>query len=566
MSNISKHTLKCKTSLRLIGLPAALSLAALAYGCADAFKERSYETMSVPAERFEQIDALDLASMSAEAPADDVAGAADADAAPAEMNLSIEQCRAAALQNNLGLKVQLFTPSMAEQGVNEQIAAFEPLAFSQFGFSKTDTPTSVTLDASQEEAAGGDLGVEIPLPTGGTITLDQSFWRTETNNVYSTLNPAYTTDIYLSISQPLLRGSGVRANTHGIRIARYDAQIAQARTKLEVIRVLAAADVAYWRLYAARRELEVRKQEHDLAVAQRQRAERRVAAGKIAQIEILRAEAGVAERLEDIILAENLLRDRQRELKRIINRPDLELQGSTVTIPTTEPNPLHYVLQIDSLLAYALAQRMELLEMQLEIAKDISTVHFERNNALPYLALDYTYNINGLGDSDSDSYDLLLENRFVDHQVGVSLQVPLGNLAARSRLRRAVLQRRQNLATRQQRELVIKQEVLNAVDQLEANWQRILAGRTRTVLAHRTLEAEQRQFEQGLQTSTEVLDAQTRFADAQSAEIRALVEYQIAQVDLAFATGTLVQAARVQWEPSGENIDAEKSPPGRRSQ
>ena len=46
-----------------------------------------------------------------------------------------------------------------------------------------------------------------------------------------------------------------------------------------------------------------------------------------------------------------------------------------------------------------------------------------------------------------------------------------------------------------------------------------------------------------------MLQAQTNFADAQSAEILALAEYQIALVDLAYATGTLLGAAKVQWEP-----------------
>ena len=42
---------------------------------------------------------------------------------------------------------------------------------------------------------------------------------------------------------------------------------------------------------------------------------------------------------------------------------------------------------------------------------------------------------------------------------------------------------------------------------------------------------------------------QAKFADAQSVEIRALAEYQISQVDLAYATGILLGAAKVRWEP-----------------
>ncbi len=102
---------------------------------------------------------------------------------------------------------------------------------------------------------------------------------------------------------------------------------------------------------------------------------------------------------------------------------------------------------------------------------------------------------------------------------------------------------------------LIEFEVLNTVDRLEANWQRILAGRQNTILAARLFEAEKRQFELGLRTSTDVLDTQTKFAEAQSSEILSLTEYEIAKVDLAFATGTLLGAARIHWKPIKPTTD-----------
>ena len=57
----------------------------------------------------------------------------------------------------------------------------------------------------------------------------------------------------------------------------------------------------------------------------------------------------------------------------------------------------------------------------------------------------------------------------------------------------------------------------------------------------------ERQFEVGLRTSTEVLDAQSRLADAQSREVRALADYQISLVDIAFATGTLLGQSQVEF-------------------
>jgi outer membrane protein len=519
-------------------------------GCENPFDEKRFETISVPPEKLQQIDKFDLQAMSQTQTTPDANDLSLPEETAAQINLAIEECRALALENNLSLKVQLFSPQIAQENVEVAEADFEPLLLSNLSFIKTDSPTSLALDSSQQEYIFGDVGLQIPLRTGGSVSLDMPYSRTETDNIFVLpgFDVSYTSDTSISINQPLLRGGGIRTNTHAIRVARYDAQIVQARTKLEVIRVLAAVDIAYWRLYATRRELVVRKQEYDLALAQRERSQRMVQAGEIAEIEVIRAEEAVAQRLEAIILAENQVRDRERELKLILNHPEYPMEGPTILIPTTEPNPRHYSLDKISLLKYALDNRMELLELELQIAQDSSTIDFARNGTLPLLAVNYTYNINGLGDSASDSFDLMLRNRFVDHRLGLVLQVPLGNAAAKSRLRQALLQWHQRLAGREQREALIKQEVLNARDQLQANWQRVLASRKSTVLSARTLQAEQRHFELGLQTSTELLDAQTRFADAQSAENRALGEYQIAQVDLAFATGSLLSATRVHWQ------------------
>jgi outer membrane protein TolC len=104
---------------------------------------------------------------------------------------------------------------------------------------------------------------------------------------------------------------------------------------------------------------------------------------------------------------------------------------------------------------------------------------------LPIINLNYTYNINGTGESRNDSYDLLFDNDFADHRLGVQLNIPLGNERAKSNLRQAYYQRRQILASKEGRTALIEVEVLNALDQLETNWQRILATRQSTLLEAR---------------------------------------------------------------------------------
>jgi outer membrane protein TolC len=466
------------------------------------------------------------------------------------VELSIERARELAMENNLDLKVELLNPTIAKESVNAEGARFEALFTTDARYGLTDTPTASELVGSQTKDFSLAPGITLPLRTGGTIQLQVPMDRFETNNQFSTLNPAYTSDVQATFTQPLLRGGGAYYNEQPIRVAKYNYLQSQANTKLEVIRVLTDVDRIYWRLYAARQELRVRKQEYDLAVAQYERAQRQVEAGAVASVDVTRAESGVADRREAIIIAENTVRDRERDLKRILNDPDLPMESDIVIVPTTEPKTLYYKLHPIDLMNRAMNDRMELLDQELQIAIETSNVTVAKNDLLPLVSLEYTYGINGLGGDFSESFTLVRDRNFQDHSLGIRLEVPIGNEAARSRLRRALAVRLQALATKEQRAIQIRQDLAGAIDQLNTNWFRILAAKKRTELAARVVELEIRQFNQGLQTSTDVIDAQTRLASAASAEISAVTDYQISQVDIAFATGTVLGASRVIWEPT----------------
>ncbi len=431
--------------------------------------------------------------------------------------------------------------------MSEEEARFEAVFQSSVAYAESDTPVSAAA-GTQSHLLEGKSGVSMPLRTGGTLDFNLADVRTHSFADGTSLDPAYTSSASASFSQPLLRNAGRRVNTHAIRLAVYGEQLAQTSTRLEIIRVLAAVDRVYWRLYASRCVLKVRRQDYDLAQRQLDTARRLVDAGERSPVEVLRAESALASRLEGIITAEVTVRDRQRELKQAINRPDVPQDSATIIVPGTEPDPAHYQFDMAGLKAQASRNRMELLDLELQLAQSDSTVEYLRNQLLPLVMLDYTYNVNGLGDSRRESYDLLDSRRFADHRAGISLLVPLGNGAAESRLRQALLSRQQKLRTKAEREALIEQEVLMSCDNLEAAWQRILANRQSVLLAQRLLDAERRQYELGINTSNDVLIAQAKLADAQSAEIQALAEHQIALVDTAYATGTILGAAKLRWQ------------------
>ncbi len=517
-------------------------------GCEEFANEKSFQTVTVKQQRIRKIETLDLDSF--KAPEQKVEIKTETEPEDT-FEMTIEQCRAITLENNLDLKIQLINPTIASEGVNQEEAKFEALFYSNLTYNKTDRPaaSATTIEASTADSSRVNLGVQMPLRTGGSVTFDIADNRSKSNFGSSTFNPSYTTDLRVSISQPLLRNAGKRAATYLIRAAQYNRQQVNAQTKLEVITAIAVADELYWQLYASRKELQVLKQQHDLAKALYEQAQRFVDVGEKPLIDAIRTEAGVARQLAAIIAAENTVRDNERRLKLIMNKPDLAIDTPTIVVTATEPDPVHYELDKKLLITKAIDNRMELLQAELEIAKALSNIDFMRNQTLPLVTASYSYVVHGLGNTQADSYKLLDDRDFEDHYMGLRLEIPLGNASAKSKLRQAIYNRRQQLATKENQELLIMKEVLAAIDLVETNWQQILSNRQSAILEGRLYSAELRQFQIGLNTSTDVLQAQTNFANAQSAEIQALANYQISLVELAKATGTLLGAAKVQWEP-----------------
>jgi outer membrane protein TolC len=529
------------------------SLAIAVAGCRQGLFDDDTSTWRVAPDRLQRIASTDVVGLSRTPPVspEDATAAALAKADPSpvwpqQTELTLAEVREATIRHNLELRTQLIDPEIAQRTIDAERAKFESTLFASYTRNGSNQFTDSPFAETDSDAMRA--GVNVPLATGGVVDVFGDLNRNDTDFDVDGAGE-WSTGLGFSISQPLLRNAGTNANTASIRIAEYNGQIASARTKLEVTRVLATADRAYWDLYAAFRELEVRKQQYTLAIAQRDRARRLVEQEQAPRIEVTRAESGVGQTLEQIIVADANLRDRVRSLKRLMNRPDLPVESSTLLVPKTEPNPLGLELDTAQLADDAVGNRMELLELELQLAQDATNIALARNQALPLFAVEYSYQPLGSGGSAGRAIRNIGDWESDPYTIGVRGEIPLGNEAAKNRLARAILERVQRLASKDDRRQAIRTEVYDAVDRLQTAWQRILAARLETVLAARTFEAEQRQFDVGVRTSQDVLDASTRLADAQSREVSALAQWQIALVDIAFATGTLPGAAGVVWTP-----------------
>jgi outer membrane protein len=473
--------------------------------------------------------------------------------------LTISDIRAIALKNNLSLQVARMNPEIAAQSVREEAAKFDRILFAYAKYSSKDTPeisgdnvqftsnnnlnkesVKITTLEQEKRELSLEAGVLVPLRTGGTIEISSPFNNVDSRGLVDD-SDEYRSALRFSFSQPLLRNAGRTVNEASINIAGVNQSIEKLKARLQTIRIVAMIDKAYWELYQEWAILDVRRHQYEYANQNLDMVKLRVKEGLNARIEINRAEIGVAERLDEFVVADTNIKLAQRQLQFYLNDIDNKPIEEDRIIPITLPNLLKFEFDREQLFNDALENRIDLLEQELKLSADLIKIDYLENQTLPLFTLDYQYGaLSNTQNSINRSYGSVLDGDYRDWSIGVKFEMPFTNEARKARLDRAVQERMQRLTTKQLQTLSVKREIHDALDKVEQNWKRILLARQQVLIAGINYEAELKQFNEGLRTMTEVLETLSKLGEAQIKEIKAIVNYQISLVDTAYATGTLL--------------------------
>ncbi len=473
--------------------------------------------------------------------------------------MHLADVRALALKNNLSIQVATFNPQIASETLREESAKFDRVFFASARYGKqnkpdtsgdnvrfsTDNPTlnkqNVKLTTLEQEkrALSFEAGIKIPLRSGGSVAISSPFNRVESKGFVD--SDEYRSALRFSISQPLLRNAGRSVNEASIQIANVDYSLNKLKARLQSIRVIAMVDKAYWDLYEKWAVLDVQRHQHAYADQNLQMVKRRVKEGLTARVEINRAEIGVAERLDNLVVADTDVKLAQRQLQFYLNAIDDQAIEENRIIPITQPELVKYTFDRNKMFESALASRIDLLEQELKLSADLIKIDYLENQTLPLFTIDYQYG--ALSDTESRfsrSYSSVFNGDYRDWSVGLKFEMPITNEARKAKLDRAIKQRMQRLTTKQLQTLTVKREIHDSLDKVEQNWKRILLARQQVLIAGMNYEAELKQFNEGLRTMTEVLETLSKLGIAQTKEIKAIVYYQVSLVDAAYATGTLL--------------------------
>ncbi|HEX7126106.1 MAG TPA: TolC family protein, partial [Thermodesulfobacteriota bacterium] len=411
------------------------------------------------------------------------------------VGVSLREAIGLTFANNLDLQIEAITPEIRAAEIGEQQGAFDPILGAQAQYSRDRSPTGSIAAGNDTRIAAGQVTVSQRLPLGTTYELSYNTDRLKNNSIFETLNPSYSAEVLLQVTQPLLRNFGVDVNRAGIIIAQRNREAAQATFRGAVQNALFATVQTYWNLVQAQDALEVARESLRLAQQLLQQNRVQVQVGTMAPIEVTQAEAGVASREEGVIVAEANLRDAEDRLKRQILLDPANAFDYTI-VPTDRPEFIPVEIQLAPNLEAALRFRPELEAARIAVRAQEANLRLARNQVLPELNVVGSLGLNGLDDDWPGANSDVVSEADNQYQwsAGLVFTYPLGNRVARSRLTSAELALRQAQIQVRTLELQVTEEVRSAVRAVNANAQRVEATREATRLAREQLVAEQRRL------------------------------------------------------------------------
>jgi outer membrane protein TolC len=343
--------------------------------------------------------------------------------------------------------------------------------------------------------------------------------------------------------QPLLRNLGRAANRWRILVAQNGVVAGESRYRQQVLETLGAAEKAYWDLHFSLMDLRTARAALQLAKDFLEQNRIKVRVGTLAPIEITQAEAGVADREEAVILAENNVLVAEDALRQIMNVPRDAPLWSRRLLPADMPPLQEVVPAMEAAVAAAAVHRPDLEQARLEVRNREAEMVYRRNQRRWGLDLEGIYGNSGFDPlSFGDAFEDLRERNQEDWTLRLTLGVPIGNREAKALYRETEALRQQARLELERLEQAARVEVRNAVRTVETNLKRVRAAQVNVRLQREKLAAEQKKFENGMSTSFQVLQFQTDLTSAESRENRAVVDYNKSLVDLERAKGTLLEA------------------------
>ncbi len=552
-----------------------------------------------------------VASLPAPARAQSGAAPAPDPAAPGatlqgNLPLSLDEAIALGLKNNLDVEIARFGPLSSWEDVRAALGVYDPQLFSEFGYESRETPVASSLQASsilaEREVAGqGGLRGKVPA-LNATYQLAYVGSSLETNSSISELSPEYRASVVGSVVIPLLKNLIWDEDWSRVKQSRIVHGISNEEFRRQVMDTVFRIETSYWNLVAAEDARRVAEKSVETARALERQTRTQYEVGVVSRVEVVEAEAGVADREVNLIRVVNAERLAQDVLLDAVLGRGLR-PGSALEVEPTDRGGdyILYDIDVEEAARKADENRPEIAAARQEIERRTIESKYRNNQKLPQFDLVGSYALNGLSGKENDErVDFGSGTRFTIDAVNAGIvtpinaglaplgvpplaplpsppppgpilvdrryeatdddffhggarswlaqgvfSIPIPNRTARALASKADIELRKSFSQLARLEQGIILEVRRAARDLESAQEGIEAAERARVAAEEQLRAERIRLEQGESTPFAVLQREEDLVQAEAAKINAIRVYRNSIADLDRQQGTSLQSRNI---------------------
>jgi outer membrane protein TolC len=453
-------------------------------------------------------------------------------------------------------------------GVGTAVPSYDPAIIASVGAEHQATPLAnqriYGVPLLQLNTGQADFGFAQAFATGSSVSFEFNNNRQTTNSPFFNLSPALGSMYRFSFQQQLLSGFGFGPNLRYLRIAKNNKKISDIAFKDQVMATVTQIENIYWDLVNAYEQSQVNEQSLAFAQQSLENAKKQLQLESIPAMDVMRAEAEVSRRDQDLTVARTSLQLQELLMKNALTKslddPVLESVSvvPTDTLQSAQIVPLNEAVQ--DLIQQALRDRPELAESDVDLVNRQISRKAARNALLPSLSLvafyggsglagplNPVYNVPGVPNTSTVPTDFsgALANAFnntaPDYYVGFNLNIPIRNRVAKADQYRSELEYRQAQLRREELRKQIRIEVRNAEYALEQTAARVEAARKARDLAQRTFEITQKEQTLGAGSTYQTMTSQRDLALSKLDLVTAMTVYQKAKVEVDRATGATLE-------------------------
>ena len=459
------------------------------------------------------------------------------------IGLTLETAVAMALANSPEIRVVSFDPSISWEGIGVASAEFDVAAFGELEYDKKNYLFNDLFRSDKTHSGSWKAGIRQKGVTGSEWSLSYSLTRSFDESISRKFSIAYEPVMIFELKQPLLRGAWPDINLAGVNISKLNYRIALADFRRKAEDVSTEVISLYWSLLRARRDVEIQQGLIDRTVETLDKVKGRkkidATAGDVKQ-----AEASVKSREAALFEDKKRLDDVQDRLALLLSDPRISLIDDLEIIPATPPNTGAAELDQPGLLKLALENNPAILRSGLEVEVAGINVKVAKREKMPRLDIVASAQLQGLSGSRGDAADMIAGSDYASYSIGATLEFPLGN-----REKKAAYLRRK---LKYSKALLNLRNITGQVTALVRERVRAVETAYREIRIQRDAVEASRIFLRSLEDVETIrkkltpefllakIQAQGSLADAQKAEIKAVVDYNIGLTRLSQSVGKVM--------------------------